>query len=459
MPVRKSVRDAEADESYVLIIMKHDFDLVVEDANGNFVPVDPVALPDNAYVYRGMIGEVHFPKTRSIGKNCFKMCSSLEVAEIPNAQIIKDSAFLGCVALRSIDTPLLMMIGNNVFQDCASLSEINMPVVSTIGYNAFQDCSALQTVSMPQLTEMGDYCFRGCTSITDFNAPIIQNIGRAAFYGCENLSKAIFPMAVRIGMGSSNQGISEGVFQGCSNLQTVVLPSIDEIQANTFKECSSVKRISLPRTPAVGLPQNAFSDCVNLEWLNISCEVPIGNMQEYRADLGICDTCSVICLNGDISFGANKSTDDSRKSSRLAYKHDSTTVHGGVQCNYIETTTGTITGTISECFACGIMANAFENQTEMETAFLPNIYYRVGSKAFKGCTKLKQVFLPRKWMDGLDSEFAIANDAFQNCPKLMYLELTNATVEQVNAKKGSNIWGLKNNTGCVIACKDGTITI
>lgn len=135
---------AEVDEqSYVVIKLKHQFDLVKEDADGNYIPVDPVYLPDNAYIYRGMIGEIHFPTTVTIGSDCFKMCASLTTAYIPRVVTIKDGAFNGCELLESLDTPMLRTIGNNTFQGCIALKTIGTSNIQTIGYNAFQDCESI----------------------------------------------------------------------------------------------------------------------------------------------------------------------------------------------------------------------------------------------------------------------------------------------------------------------------
>lgn len=66
-------------------------------------------------MYRGMIGEIHFPETTVIGKNCFKMCSMLDTADIRNVIDIGDSAFQDCVLLEELATPKLKTIGNASF--------------------------------------------------------------------------------------------------------------------------------------------------------------------------------------------------------------------------------------------------------------------------------------------------------------------------------------------------------
>ena len=89
-----------AAESYVIIELRHDFDLVQEDpATGELVPADVRYLPDGAYIFRGMITEIHFPETLEIGEECFRLCAKMRTAEIPVVRTIKDNAFLGCTSL------------------------------------------------------------------------------------------------------------------------------------------------------------------------------------------------------------------------------------------------------------------------------------------------------------------------------------------------------------------------
>ena len=47
--------------------------MVRQDADGNYVPISPINLPDNAYMYRSMISEAHFPYTETIGVDCLDM--------------------------------------------------------------------------------------------------------------------------------------------------------------------------------------------------------------------------------------------------------------------------------------------------------------------------------------------------------------------------------------------------
>ena len=53
--------EQEEDSSYVLMTLRQNFDMVRQDADGNYIPLSPVNLPDHAYMCRSMISEAHFP--------------------------------------------------------------------------------------------------------------------------------------------------------------------------------------------------------------------------------------------------------------------------------------------------------------------------------------------------------------------------------------------------------------
>lgn len=89
---------------------------------------------------------------------------------------------------------------------------------------------------------------------------------------------------------------------------------------------------------------------------------------------------------------------------------------------------------------------------------LPNATYKIEYEAFSGCENLVHVSLPRKRLDD-GNNFKIEDDAFENCPNVKYLELSGATMSQVNSRMGENAWGLKDNKDCLIVCKDGVITL
>ena len=141
---------ADESKSYVLIKLYHYWDLGYEDTDGNFHPISPETLPDQAYLYRGMIGEVNFPETKTIGRECFKMCAKLDTARFPMVESIGAGAFNGCISLEELDVSKLTEVKDSTFQNCAALRDLKMPNVRKIGNNAFQGCSSLCDINRRQ---------------------------------------------------------------------------------------------------------------------------------------------------------------------------------------------------------------------------------------------------------------------------------------------------------------------
>lgn len=134
-------------DSYVIMTIRRDFDLVEENEDGSYSQTSPINLPDYAYRYGAMITQAVFPDTRNIGAECFKGCESLKAISMPKVETIGDGAFHGCESLATLseNTPSLTTIGNNAFQNCTSLT-INYAStanVQTIGHNAFQNCQTI----------------------------------------------------------------------------------------------------------------------------------------------------------------------------------------------------------------------------------------------------------------------------------------------------------------------------
>ena len=143
-------RDNE-EQSYVIISLRHDFDLVDYDSDGNPQPMSPENLPDNAYIGRAMISEVHFPETTSVGKNCFKSCRRMSTADMPLLKNAGDGAFQDCVSLTELPENL-ETVGNNTFNGCSSVAEVSLGKLKSIGDSGFRGCHSLNSVYIPECT-------------------------------------------------------------------------------------------------------------------------------------------------------------------------------------------------------------------------------------------------------------------------------------------------------------------
>ncbi|MDE7380986.1 MAG: leucine-rich repeat domain-containing protein [Muribaculaceae bacterium] len=70
----------------------------------------------------------------------------------------------------------------------------------------------------------------------------IRHIPPFAFFDCKSLRHVVFPR------NSKCTSIGEYAFAGCENLSEISIPTgVTEIREGTFRECSSLRRINLPK--------------------------------------------------------------------------------------------------------------------------------------------------------------------------------------------------------------------
>ena len=440
--------------SYVVISIKRYYDLMEEDADGNLFQSNPVRIPDGAYLNRAMLSELNFPDTITVGKNAFKLCARVQRVNMPEVTSIGDGAFLGCDSITTLSFPKLTAVNNMTFQTCQSLQTIDVPKATSVGYNAFQDCVSLVSVDVPLATSIGDYAFRGCRELSTVNVPRAESIGEGAFYGCEKLKRLILPQASTIGASA---------FAECTNLVSIHLPMAKEVQADQFTGCAQLKRLNLQNVPAAGVPDNALTELESLEWINLSCEIPLQSMEDYLATLGVPDDCNAICSDGFVKFMGGKTPENYKRDDIFTYQRE--TVDGEPKQFISSIKSANVSGKIvnsqiveedlCEGFANGLKPRALMGQLNIKTVFMPSLGVRVGESAFQGCTNLSEVEFP-VLVTGPNN--GIMADAFKDCPNMKFLCISNIdvndAVEQMNAKQN---WGLP--PKCVVACRGGLIRV
>lgn len=445
-------------DSYVVISIKRYYDLMEEDKDGNLFQSNPKNIPDGAYLYRGMLSELHFPDTETIGKNAFKMCTRIEKAEIPKVRSIGSGAFNGCLSLKELDLPELQSVQTGTFQSCSSLQHVNAPKVTEVKANGFQDCESLEEISMLLATGIGDYSFRGCKLLKEFEAPNVSTIGAGAFYGCSSLEELFLPKASSIG---------ESAFAGCDNLKQIHLPFATELTGeNIFAGCGQLEYLNLQSITSDGLPENSLAPCENLQWLNLHSAVPSGSVEDFISTCGLtAEHCSVICQDNVIKYADEKTPGDFKQEDIFTYSNE---VQDGVQVNCLQSVKTNnvpdkikdgllILTNIQEYASASIKQNAFMGQKNIEKVFMPTVMYKIEANAFKGCKNLKMVDFPMKVISNAP-QYSMADSAFNDCPNLMFVGLSAATAYDVKDHLDTHgKWGLPN--GCVIVCGNGMVKI
>ena len=165
-----------------------------------------------------------------IGKEWFKGCTSLTIANLGNASEVGESAFEGCTALASLNltssataSVVNMSFGKNCFKGCTAMTyaqfdQVKRPITA-IAEGMFEGCTSLATV-ISVYTNADD----GKTYYGDLNG--ITSIGANAFKGCSVLTRYGRTANVAIFPEDLNE-IGASAFEGCSLLGTFRLYKMD----------------------------------------------------------------------------------------------------------------------------------------------------------------------------------------------------------------------------------------
>lgn len=192
-----------------------------------------------------------------VGDSAFKGCTSLTQLALPNSvTTIGVSAFQGdsrlfMVHMVSAEYAKLKTIGKEAFSGCSSLEffcsdeEYRLPdSLTTIGENAFQECRKIKKISMNDtLTSLGAGAYQGCSGVTEVSLSSgLAVISADAFANCTGLTKVIF--------GNNNilmtTEIAGNAFRNCSKLGNIELPGqIGKVCTNAFQGCRLLKRIQV----------------------------------------------------------------------------------------------------------------------------------------------------------------------------------------------------------------------
>lgn len=362
---------------------------------------------------------------KNLGGGTFIMCNSLKTINIPSQiKKIENSTFRGCWKLKTLVIPeRIQEIGQNAFSD-SGIEELEIPdSVNTIWSSAFSGCANLRKVKLPNnegVQYVPKSMFEGCQSLEEVETPLgITHIGERAFISCNNLKKAWLFGVEFIGKGAfcycNNltdlkmpviQKIEQGAFGDCG-METLTLPdSCTEIGTFAFAECKKLKKVTLPNGLTT-IETATFKDCKSLENINLP-----KSLKKIRDDAFLnCKNLSVDIPKGvEVSrtaFSGTKMTDDNKEfvivgSKILGYSK---------QKKAKAPSTLTIPDGVTE-----IGERAFANSPALgKTVIIPEGVVKIGNGAFEDNTLLETVYLPKSLRE-------IGYNAFSGCTNLGYVK-------------------------------------
>ena len=272
------------------------------------IPSSITYLASNAF--RGIEKVVFSNGTTKICDNAFSGCIKLTHVEIPDSLTeIGDYAFSGCSKLSDLTfLNNISKIGEKAFSSCENLKAVIIPdSVQEIGTDAFYNCYNLENVTISGKVKKIDTDFKRCAklqSVTytgslddwlkidltdsflfDNNDVIISSeINRNTKLYIDNCDVSTitkisipdgvttvrafqkFTNLVEISMPDSVVEIRETSFAGCEKLKVINFSKkLRTIGDSAFRNCKSLKKITLPDETLEIIGYGTFSCCESLE--------------------------------------------------------------------------------------------------------------------------------------------------------------------------------------------------
>ncbi len=390
-------------------------------------------IPDNLCMNTTSLQKIELQSVkaslRTIGKNAFKGCTSVEEVTIPKGILtVSNSAFEGCSGLTDV-TIAAKTINAKAFAECTNLKAVKMEEgVTTIQGMAFANTqisavtipSTLTTAGttkegtiekgpfagtmiatvhgqtedsteaqegatiLPETKKIPDNLFLGCTSIIDVQIPeTVTEIGQKAFKDASSVENVTFAVNTETGKVKGVEKIGISAFDGCSSLQELVLPeTVTEVLQGAFANEGALVKADMSRTASLK------------KW----------DKESFKGDTALAEvilpTAGGITAIPDGAFaGCTTLTGENLK----------------IPKNIVT-----------------ITANAFK-ESGLKKLYIPNQVTTIGASAFEACKNLEDVHIS-------NNISIISQSTFKNCEKLEKIEIP-VKVEKIgtNAFYGSGL--------------------
>lgn len=211
----------------------------------------------------------------------------------------------------------------------------------------------------------------------------IEVIEAETFRNCTNLKKVVLPKKLK--------KIAESTFFYCQSLEEITIPEgVERIGARAFYNCINLKKVSLPRT-LEEIGAGAFQGCHSLEEITI----PEG-VEEISAEAFVC------CYKLRKIVLSNTLKEIESSTFRSCFSLKEITIPDSVK---------------------KIGSSTFYNCQSLEEITIPEGVEKIGFETFRGCYKLKKI----KLHSGLK---IIDDNAFEDCTSLEEITIPD-TIETI----------------------------
>lgn len=390
-------------------------------------------IPDNLCMNTTSLQKIELQSVkaslRTIGKNAFKGCTSVEEVTIPKGILtVSNSAFEGCSGLTDV-TIAAKTINAKAFAKCTNLKAVKMEEgVTTIQGMAFAN-TQISAVTIPSTLTTAGTTKEGTIEKGPFAGTMIATV-----HGQTEDSTEVQEGATIL---PETQKIPDNLFLGCTSIIDVQIPkTVTEIGQKAFKDASSVENVTFAVNTETGKVKG-------VEKIGISAFDGCSSLQE----LVLPETVTEVLQGAFANEGALVKADMSRAASLK--KWDKESFKGDTAlAEVVLPTAGGITAIPDGAFAgctsltgenlkipkniVTITANAFK-ESGLKKLYIPNQVTMIGASAFEACKNLEDVHIS-------NNISIISQSTFKNCEKLKKIEIP-VKVDQIgtNAFYGSGL--------------------
>lgn len=390
-------------------------------------------IPDNLCMNTTSLQKIELQSVkaslRTIGKNAFKGCTSVEEVTIPKGILtVSNSAFEGCSGLTDV-TIAAKTINAKAFAECKNLKAVKMEEgVTTIQGMAFAN-TQISAVTIPSTLTTAGTTKEGTIEKGPFAGTMIATVHGQTEDSTEAQEGAtILP---------ETQKIPDNLFLGCTSIIDVQIPeTVTEIGQKAFKDASSVENVTFAVNTETGKVKG-------VEKIGISAFDGCSSLRE----LVLPETVTEVLQGAFANEGALVKADMSRAASLKKWEKESFKGDTAL-AEVILPTAGGITAIPDGAFAgcttltgenlkipkniVTITANAFK-ESGLKKLYIPNQVTTIGASAFEACKNLEDVHIS-------NNISIISQSTFKNCEKLEKIEIP-VKVEKIgtNAFYGSGL--------------------